>query len=127
MPIAWSGTTPNDGGVRKEVLPPGMGEGYRNSTSDGAAGPLRHRDERQGQGLGRDLLIEAIERAADAGTHVAARFIAVDPIDEAAVPSMRSSDSDWSRETWKGACTSESTRPWPPSRTIMIGSWPRGR
>jgi hypothetical protein len=27
-------------------------------------------------------LIEAIERAADAGTQVAARFIAVDPIDE---------------------------------------------
>jgi predicted GNAT superfamily acetyltransferase len=28
--------------------------------------------------------MEAIERAADAGTQVAARFIAVDPIDEAA-------------------------------------------
>jgi GNAT superfamily N-acetyltransferase len=41
-------------------------------------------DARQGEGLGRDLLIEAIERAADAGTQAAARFIAVDPIDEAA-------------------------------------------
>ena len=39
-------------------------------------------DDHQGQGLGRDLLIEAIERAADAGTQGAARFIAVDPIDE---------------------------------------------
>jgi GNAT superfamily N-acetyltransferase len=41
-------------------------------------------DDRHGRGLGRDLLIEAIERAADAGTQVAARFIAVDPIDETA-------------------------------------------
>ncbi|HYZ55625.1 MAG TPA: GNAT family N-acetyltransferase, partial [Streptosporangiaceae bacterium] len=37
---------------------------------------------RQGQGLGRDLLVEAIERAAVAGQHAAARSIAVDPIDE---------------------------------------------
>ena len=36
----------------------------------------------QGQGLGRDLLIDAIKQAAIAGQHAAARFIAVDPIDE---------------------------------------------
>ena len=35
----------------------------------------------QRHGLGRDLLIDAIKRAALAGTEVAARFIAVDPID----------------------------------------------
>jgi ribosomal protein S18 acetylase RimI-like enzyme len=35
----------------------------------------------QGMGLGRDLLVEAIGRAAAAGEHAAARFIAVDPID----------------------------------------------
>jgi predicted N-acetyltransferase YhbS len=37
--------------------------------------------DHQGMGLGRDLLVEAIGRAAAAGEHTAARFIAVDPID----------------------------------------------
>ena len=38
--------------------------------------------EYQGQGHGRDLLVAAVEEAAAAGQHAAARFIAVDPIDE---------------------------------------------
>jgi predicted N-acetyltransferase YhbS len=38
----------------------------------------------QGQKLGRDLMIDAIYHAAAAGEHAAARFIAVDPIDETA-------------------------------------------
>jgi ribosomal protein S18 acetylase RimI-like enzyme len=38
----------------------------------------------QSQGLGRDLLIDAILHGAAAGQHAAARFIAVDPIDESA-------------------------------------------
>jgi predicted N-acetyltransferase YhbS len=38
----------------------------------------------QGEGLGRDLVVDAIAHAAAAGQHAAARFIAVDPIDEAA-------------------------------------------
>ena len=38
----------------------------------------------QGQGLGRDLLVDAVLQAVAAGEHAAARFIAVDPIDEAA-------------------------------------------
>jgi GNAT superfamily N-acetyltransferase len=38
----------------------------------------------QGEGLGRDLLVDAIAHAAAAGEHAAARFIAVDPIDESA-------------------------------------------
>jgi GNAT superfamily N-acetyltransferase len=38
----------------------------------------------QGEGLGRDLLVDAIAHAAVAGEHAAARFIAVDPIDESA-------------------------------------------
>jgi GNAT superfamily N-acetyltransferase len=38
----------------------------------------------QGEGLGRDLLVDAIAHAAAAGQHAAARFIAVDPIDESA-------------------------------------------
>jgi predicted GNAT superfamily acetyltransferase len=38
----------------------------------------------QGQGLRRDLLIDAIYRAAIAGKSAAARFIAVDPVDQSA-------------------------------------------
>jgi GNAT superfamily N-acetyltransferase len=37
-----------------------------------------------GRGLGRDLMIDAILRAATAGESAAARFIAVDPINESA-------------------------------------------
>ena len=71
------------GGVRKEALPGQYGRGLPGYDIGMVllarfAIAIGH----QGQGLGRDLLIEAIERAADAGTQVAARFIAVDPIDE---------------------------------------------
>lgn len=38
----------------------------------------------QGEGHGRDLLVDAILQAVRAGEHAAARFIAVDPIDEGA-------------------------------------------
>ncbi len=70
------------GGVRKEALPTRYGRGLpRFDIGMVLLARFAIADERQGQGLGRDLLIEAIERAADAGTHVAARFIAVDPID----------------------------------------------
>ncbi|HZM53968.1 MAG TPA: GNAT family N-acetyltransferase [Acidimicrobiales bacterium] len=73
------------GGVRKEALPTRYGRGLpKFDIGMVLLARFAIADERQGQGLGRDLLIEAIERAADAGTHVAARFIAVDPIDEAA-------------------------------------------
>jgi GNAT superfamily N-acetyltransferase len=41
-------------------------------------------DLRHGQGIGRDLLIDAVKTAALAGANAAARFIAVDPIDQAA-------------------------------------------
>ena len=73
------------GGVRKEALPTRYGRGLpKFDIGMVLLARFAIADERQGQGLGRDLLIEAIERAADAGTHVVARFIAVDPIDEAA-------------------------------------------
>jgi GNAT superfamily N-acetyltransferase len=73
------------GGVRKEALPTRYGRGLpRFDIGMVLLARFAIADERQGQGLGRDLLIEAIERAADAGSHVAARFIAVDPVDEAA-------------------------------------------
>lgn len=38
----------------------------------------------QGEGHGRDLLVDAVVQAAQAGAHAAARFIAVDPIDAGA-------------------------------------------
>jgi len=41
-------------------------------------------ETRHGDGLGRDLLVDAIVQAAAAGEHAAAKFIAVDPIDESA-------------------------------------------
>ena len=73
------------GGVHKESLPTRYGRGLpKFDIGMVLLARFAIADRRQGQGLGRDLLIEAIERAADAGTHVAARFIAVDPIDEAA-------------------------------------------
>jgi GNAT superfamily N-acetyltransferase len=73
------------GGVRREALPSHYGRGLpRYEIGMVLLARFGIADDRQGQGLGRDLLIEAIERAADAGTQVAARFIAVDPIDESA-------------------------------------------
>jgi GNAT superfamily N-acetyltransferase len=71
------------GGVRKAALPPRYGRGLPGYEIGMV---LRARfavaQSHQGKGLGRDLLIEAIERAAAAGQHAAARFVAVDPIDE---------------------------------------------
>ena len=71
------------GGVRREALPARYGRGLpRYEIGMVLLARFAIADDHQGQGLGRDLLIEAIERASDAGTQVAARFIAVDPIDE---------------------------------------------
>lgn len=47
-------------------------------------GRLAISEAAQGQGHGRDLLVDAILQAVRAGAHAAARFIAVDPIDEGA-------------------------------------------
>jgi predicted N-acetyltransferase YhbS len=71
------------GGVGREELPPRYGRGLPNYEigmvllARLAVAQGHHRS-----GLGRDLLVEAIERAAAAGQQAAARFIAVDPIDE---------------------------------------------
>jgi GNAT superfamily N-acetyltransferase len=73
------------GGVRREALPSRYGRGLpQYEIGMVLLARFAISDDHQGQGLGRDLLIEAIERAADAGTQVAARFIAVDQIDESA-------------------------------------------
>ena len=71
------------GGVRREALPARYGRGLpRYDIGMVLLARLAVGHNRQGRGLGRDLLIEAIGRAAMAGQHAAARFIAVDPIDE---------------------------------------------
>ena len=73
------------GGVRKEALPARLGRGLpRYEIGMVFLARFAIADDHQGQGLGRDLLFEEVERAADAGMQVAARFIAVDPIDESA-------------------------------------------
>ena len=71
------------GGVRREALPPRYGRGLP-AYDIGMVLLARLAVDRrhQGQGLGRDLLIEAIEGAATAGEQAAARFIGVDPIDD---------------------------------------------
>jgi GNAT superfamily N-acetyltransferase len=73
------------GGVGREALPHRLGHGLP-AYDIGMVLLARFGidDNYKGKGLGRDLLIEAIERAADAGMSAAARFIAVDPVDELA-------------------------------------------
>lgn len=71
------------GGVRREELPPRYGRGLpRYEIGMVLLARLAIDQGNQGTGMGRALLIEAIERAAAAGEYAAARFIAVDPIDE---------------------------------------------
>lgn len=71
------------GGVRQQALPSRYGRGLPGyDIGMVLLARLAIASAYQGQGLGRDLLIEAIKRAALAGQHAAARFIAVDPIDE---------------------------------------------
>ena len=73
------------GGVRRESLPRRFGHGLP-AYDIGMVLLARFAidNSHKGQGLGRDLLIEAIERMADAGSLAAARFIAVDPVDDVA-------------------------------------------
>jgi len=73
------------GGIRKEQLPKRYGRGLPNyDIGMVLIARLAISWSHQGQGLGRDLLIDAIEQSARAGTHAAARLLAVDPIDESA-------------------------------------------
>ncbi len=71
------------GGESRTDLPTGYRHGLPDvSIGMALLGRLAIAAGRQGQGLGRDLLVAAIEQAATASRHVAGRFIAVDPIDE---------------------------------------------
>jgi len=73
------------GGVRRQQLPPRYGRGLPDvDIGMVLLGRLAVDVRWQGQGLGRDLLVDAVLQAVAAGDHAAARFIAVDPIDEAA-------------------------------------------
>lgn len=73
------------GGVIREQLPKRYGKRLPSFTIGMVLiGRLAVAADQQGHGYGRDLMIDAIKAAARAGQHAAARFIAVDPIDEAA-------------------------------------------
>lgn len=73
------------GGVAKDDLPRNLGRGLPGyQIGMVLLARLAIDTRRQGEGLGRDLLVDAIVHAAAAGQHAAARFIAVDPIDESA-------------------------------------------
>lgn len=73
------------GGVVKDELPRRLGRGLPSFQSGMVLlARLAIDTAHQGEGLGRDLLIDAIAHAAVAGQHASARFIAVDPIDESA-------------------------------------------
>ncbi len=73
------------GGVAKDELPRRLGRGLPGyQIGMVLLARLAIGAGHQGEGLGRDLLIDAVLHAAVAGQHAAARFIAVDPIDESA-------------------------------------------
>jgi predicted N-acetyltransferase YhbS len=74
------------GGVSKDELPRRYAKGLPDTFAIGMVllARLAISVGHQGSGLGRDLLIDAIAQAAAAGKHAAARFIAVDPIDDRA-------------------------------------------
>lgn len=73
------------GGVIKDELPRRLGRGLPGyQIGMVLLARLAVHADHQGEGLGRDLMIDAIAQATTAGQHAAARFIAVDPINESA-------------------------------------------
>lgn len=73
------------GGVRVADLPKRLGRGLPDfDIGMVLLARLALTGRLHGQGLGRDLMVDAILHAATAGENAAARFIAVDPIDESA-------------------------------------------
>jgi GNAT superfamily N-acetyltransferase len=73
------------GGVTRETLPRRFGRGLPGFEIGMAlVARLAIAQTHHCAGLGRDLLVAAIERAAVAGEYAAARFIAVDPLHEGA-------------------------------------------
>ena len=73
------------GGVGREELPRRLGRGLPGyQIGMVLLARLAVDAGHQGGGHGRDLLVDAIANASAAGRHAAARFIAVDPIDESA-------------------------------------------
>jgi predicted N-acetyltransferase YhbS len=73
------------GGVARDQLPRRLGRGLPGyQIGMVLLARLAVVADRHGEGLGRDLLVDAIVQAVAAGEHAAARFIAVDPIDESA-------------------------------------------
>lgn len=73
------------GGVAKDELPRRLGRGLPGyQIGMVLLARLAIDAHHKGEGLGRDLMVDAILHAGAAGQHAGARFIAVDPIDESA-------------------------------------------
>ncbi|HUY63749.1 MAG TPA: GNAT family N-acetyltransferase [Acidimicrobiales bacterium] len=74
------------GGVSRDELPRRFARGLPDTFDIGMVlvARLAISVDHQGSGLGRNLLVDAVVQAAAAGEHAAARFIAVDPIDDRA-------------------------------------------
>jgi predicted N-acetyltransferase YhbS len=73
------------GGVQVAKLPKRLARGLpKFDIGMVLIGRLAIANDLQGQGLGRDLMVDAVLHASAAGQNAAARFISVDPIDESA-------------------------------------------
>lgn len=69
----------------QDGLPTKLGSGLAGLEVPGVLiGRLAVHSARQGSGMGRDLLVFAVNQAIEGAHAIAARFIAVDPIDDAA-------------------------------------------
>lgn len=75
--------------LRRVEVPKGIGHGSPEVIPAILLARLALDHSLQGQGLGGQLLLDALERAVDASTRAAARFIVVDAIDDAAIQFYR--------------------------------------
>ena len=121
------------GGLSRDELPRRIARGLPDTFEIGMVllARLAISVDRQGLGLGRDLLIDAIARAAAAGEHAAARFIAVDPTDEMARSFYTAFGFGTSPETARkgraGACSYASMRRSPHSASQAVPEHPPSR
>ena len=75
--------------LRRAEIPKGIGHGSPDVIPAILLARLALDHSLQGQGLGGQLLLDALERAVDASTRAGARFVVVDAIDDAAVQFYR--------------------------------------
>jgi GNAT superfamily N-acetyltransferase len=75
--------------VRRGDVPKGVGHGSPDAIPAVLLGRLALHRSLQGQGLGGQLLLDALERAVDASARAAARLVVVDAIDDSAAQFYR--------------------------------------